>query len=100
MSMRLDIETAKAVYRRAIDAAASDGEGMVWWTGVADELLQVIQAGNTNAAAAAADEARRVLGRRDGDVGWLRGAPENMPLALVKSEALVDDTFDDCPLSG
>ncbi|MFT0172244.1 hypothetical protein ACLKMY_25100 [Paraburkholderia mimosarum] len=51
-------------------------------------------------AAAAADEARRVLGRRDGDVGWLRGAPENMPLALVKSEALVDDTFDDCPLSG
>ena len=52
MSMRLDIETAKAVYRRAIDAAASDGEGIVWWTGVADELLQVIQAGNTNAAAA------------------------------------------------
>ena len=52
MSMRLDIESAKAVYRRAIDAAASDGEGIVWWTGVADERLQVIQAENTNAAAA------------------------------------------------
>jgi hypothetical protein len=49
--MRLDIESDNAVYRRAIDATASDGEDIVWCTGVADELAQVIQAEDTNAAA-------------------------------------------------
>lgn len=40
----MQFDAAKAVYRRAIDATASDGEGKVWWAGETDEIAQVVEA--------------------------------------------------------
>lgn len=49
--MDLAIDTVKAIYRRAIDEKASDGEGDAWWACVAVEVAAVVRA--TNAVAAA-----------------------------------------------
>ncbi|WP_186258928.1 hypothetical protein [Burkholderia gladioli] len=49
------LDAAKAIYRAAIDARASDGEGDDWWSGVADELADVIVAPTASAAAAVID---------------------------------------------
>ncbi|WP_176331903.1 hypothetical protein [Burkholderia vietnamiensis] len=42
--MQITLDTAKAVYRKAIDPRASDGEGAAWWDEVADEVRDVIAA--------------------------------------------------------
>lgn len=47
----MQFDDAKAVYRRAIDATASDGEGKVWWAGVTDEIAQVVEAESDQAGA-------------------------------------------------
>ncbi|MBU9192984.1 hypothetical protein KTD33_00360 [Burkholderia gladioli] len=40
--MQIALDTAKAVYRKAIDPRAADGEGAAWWDEVADEVRDVI----------------------------------------------------------
>lgn len=50
--MQITIDTAKAVYRKAIDPRASDGEGAAWWDEVADEVRDVIAARSLADAAA------------------------------------------------
>jgi hypothetical protein len=50
----MPLETAKAIYRRAIEPNASDGEGEAWWAAVAAEVVAVAVAGAENTAAAAA----------------------------------------------
>ncbi|EYS85845.1 hypothetical protein CF68_09005 [Cupriavidus sp. SK-4] len=47
----MPLETAKAIYRRAIEPNASDGEGEAWWAAVAAEVVAVAGAENTAAAA-------------------------------------------------
>ena len=47
----LTLDQAKRVYRTAIDAKASDGEGLDWWTQVATEVRQVCAAETVKAAA-------------------------------------------------
>jgi hypothetical protein len=49
--MDIPLETAKTIYRRAIDARASDHEGTAWWQAVAAEVVDVIRAESTAAAA-------------------------------------------------
>lgn len=48
----LDLARAKAIYRQAIDARASDHEGALWWEAVRLELDQVAAAPTVGAAAA------------------------------------------------
>lgn len=48
--MHTDI--AKAIYRRAVDASASDCESDRWWSDVADELRRVVEAQDDRAGAA------------------------------------------------
>ena len=50
--MSIPLETAKAIYRRAIDPRASDHEGEAWWAAVADEVNMVVSAKDAAAAAA------------------------------------------------
>ncbi|WP_244255687.1 hypothetical protein [Burkholderia vietnamiensis] len=50
--MDITLDTAKAIYRRAIDSTASDREGVAWWSTVAAELVDVICAESVAAAAA------------------------------------------------
>ncbi|WP_228772599.1 hypothetical protein [Cupriavidus necator] len=47
----MPLETAKALYRRATEPNASDGEGEAWWAAVAAEVVAVAGAENTAAAA-------------------------------------------------
>lgn len=49
--MQIALDTAKAIYRNAIDPRASDGEGAAWWNEVAGELRDVLSAGSLSAAA-------------------------------------------------
>ncbi|MFJ4291314.1 hypothetical protein ACIP1U_16245 [Cupriavidus sp. NPDC089707] len=48
----MPLEAVKAIYRRAIDPKASDGEGEAWWAAVAAEVVAVAGAENTAEAAA------------------------------------------------
>ncbi|WP_186214946.1 hypothetical protein [Burkholderia gladioli] len=50
--MQITLDTAKAVYRKATDASAGDGEGAAWWDEVADEVRDVIAARPLAGAAA------------------------------------------------
>ncbi|MBF5008723.1 hypothetical protein [Burkholderia pseudomultivorans] len=50
--MQITLDTAKAVYRKAIDPRVSDGEGVAWWDEVADEVRDVIAARSLADAAA------------------------------------------------
>jgi hypothetical protein len=50
--MQISLDTAKAVYRKAIDPRASDGEGAAWWDEVADEVRDVVAARSLADAAA------------------------------------------------
>ncbi|QEZ48796.1 hypothetical protein [Cupriavidus oxalaticus] len=49
--MNIPMETVKSIYRRAIDPRASDGEGNVWWASVAEDVVAVLRAEDTAAAA-------------------------------------------------
>lgn len=49
--MRITLDSAKAIYRKAIDSRASDGEGAAWWDEVADEVRDVIAARTLSDAA-------------------------------------------------
>lgn len=49
--MQITLETAKAVYRKAIDPSAGDSEGAAWWDEVADEVRDVVAARTLAAAA-------------------------------------------------
>ncbi|CAG2383029.1 MULTISPECIES: hypothetical protein [Burkholderia] len=42
--MQITLETAKAIYRQAIDPSASDSAGAAWWDEVADEVRDVVAA--------------------------------------------------------
>ncbi|PVX85683.1 hypothetical protein [Paraburkholderia unamae] len=42
--MHITLDTAKAIYREAVDSRASDGEGATWWDEVAAEVRDVIAA--------------------------------------------------------
>ncbi|MCP3715401.1 hypothetical protein [Paraburkholderia sp. CNPSo 3281] len=48
--MHITLDTAKAIYRNAIDSRASDGEGATWWDEVADEIRNVVAARSICAA--------------------------------------------------
>ncbi|USS44475.1 hypothetical protein [Burkholderia glumae] len=48
-------DAAKAIYRAAIDVRASDAEGDGWWSGVANELADVVVAPFIGSAAAVID---------------------------------------------
>ncbi|WP_321846937.1 hypothetical protein [Paraburkholderia bannensis] len=50
--MQFTLDAAKAIYREAIDARASDVEGPAWWGEVADEMRDVIAARTLTDAAA------------------------------------------------
>lgn len=50
--MDIALDTVKAIYRRAIDPKATDGEGDAWWASVAAEVACVIRAKSTTTAAA------------------------------------------------
>ncbi|CAB3735533.1 hypothetical protein LMG22037_05975 [Paraburkholderia phenoliruptrix] len=50
--MDLSLDTAKAIYRHAIDPRASDGESEAWWEEVADEVRDVVAARSMSEAAA------------------------------------------------
>lgn len=47
----LTIDEAKRVYRAAIDATASDGEGADWWLQVTSEMRKVCSAVSVKEAA-------------------------------------------------
>ncbi|MXN79618.1 hypothetical protein GR157_33470 [Burkholderia sp. 4701] len=49
--MQITLDTAKAIYRKAIDPRARDGEGDAWWDEVADEVRDVIAARSLGDAA-------------------------------------------------
>lgn len=49
--MNIPLDTVKTIYRRAIDAKATDGEGADWWAAVAAEVAAVIGAESVAAAA-------------------------------------------------
>ena len=51
----LTIERAKAIYRSAIDARATDAEGAAWWGEVQDEVSRVLAARTLSEAAAVID---------------------------------------------
>lgn len=42
--MHITLDTAKAIYRQAIDSRASETEGPAWWDEVADEVRDVVAA--------------------------------------------------------
>lgn len=50
--MQITLDTAKAIYRAAIDTQVSDVEGRAWWDEVADEMRDVIAARTLADAAA------------------------------------------------
>jgi hypothetical protein len=50
--MDIPLDAVKAIYRRAIDTRAGDGEGAAWWAAVATEVIAIIRAENSTAAAA------------------------------------------------
>ncbi|MGF6637273.1 hypothetical protein [Paraburkholderia sp. MM6662-R1] len=50
--MQITLDTAKTIYRNAIDPRTSDGEGAAWWDEVADEVCAVIAARSLREAAA------------------------------------------------
>lgn len=50
--MQLSLDSAKKIYREAIDSRASDGEGKAWWDEVAHEVRDVIAARTLEDAAA------------------------------------------------
>ncbi|MCC8397324.1 hypothetical protein LJ656_32635 [Paraburkholderia sp. MMS20-SJTR3] len=50
--MQITLDTAKEIYRHAIDPRASDGESSAWWDEVADEVRDVIAARSLGDAAA------------------------------------------------
>lgn len=52
MTVTLQPDTAKAIYRQAIDPDAGDGEGTVWWSEVIAELAEVLSARTLREAAA------------------------------------------------
>lgn len=47
-----DIDNTKAIYRSAVDATATDGEGEAWWQEVQAELASVLDARTLTDAAA------------------------------------------------
>ncbi len=47
----LTLDRAKAIYRKAVDAQASDAEGATWWAEIHAELSQVLAARTTSEAA-------------------------------------------------
>lgn len=49
--MQITVDTAKAIYRKAIDPRASDGEGLIWWDEVVDEVRGMIAARSLGDAA-------------------------------------------------
>lgn len=49
--MDIALDAVKAIYRRAVDANASDGEGAAWWASVAAEVESVVGAKNAATAA-------------------------------------------------
>lgn len=51
----LTLEQAKTIYRAAVDARASDGEGPAWWNEVHAELDQVLAASTAKDAAKVID---------------------------------------------
>ena len=74
MSRPLTIDRAKAIYRDAVDARASDHEGTTWWAAVHAELQEVLAAPSAAEAAkiidwwhhdwsAVGDTARQAAGR-------------------------------------
>ncbi|WP_186087667.1 hypothetical protein [Burkholderia gladioli] len=50
--MQITLDTAKAIYRQAIDPRASETEGPAWWNEVADEVRDVVAARSMSEAAA------------------------------------------------
>ncbi|WP_124076990.1 hypothetical protein [Burkholderia gladioli] len=50
--MQIPLDTAKAIYRQAIDPLASETEGPAWWNEVADEVRDVVTARSMSEAAA------------------------------------------------
>jgi hypothetical protein len=53
--MNVTLDTAKAIYRRAIDEKARDSEGLDWWAAVTAEVAAVIHADSLAAAAKVID---------------------------------------------
>lgn len=49
------IEQTKTIYRAAIDASASDGEGEAWWREVQEEVVRLLAARTVGDAAAVID---------------------------------------------
>lgn len=47
----MDVQLAKAIYRAAVEARATDAEGDAWWEEVRAELLQVVDARTVTQAA-------------------------------------------------
>ncbi|MFC4484232.1 hypothetical protein [Cupriavidus campinensis] len=52
MGRTLNLETAKAIYRQAVDPHADDGEGATWWAEVRAEMAEVVAAPTIRQAAA------------------------------------------------
>lgn len=52
MTITLQPDAAKAIYRQAIDPHAGDGEGPAWWSEVIAELTDVLSARTLGEAAA------------------------------------------------
>nr|WP_280971291.1 hypothetical protein [Cupriavidus gilardii]WDE72551.1 hypothetical protein [Cupriavidus gilardii] len=52
VSITLQLDAAKTLYRQAIDPRASDGEGPAWWSEVHAELADVLTARTVREAAA------------------------------------------------
>lgn len=50
--MQISLNTAKDIYRKAIDPRASNTEGAAWWDEVADEVRDVLAARTLDDAAA------------------------------------------------
>lgn len=53
--MPITLDSAKAIYRQAIDSRASEAEGPAWWGEVADEVRDVVAARTMGEAAAVID---------------------------------------------
>lgn len=53
--MAITHDAAKAIYRQAIDARASDAEGASWWAEVVGEVCDVVAARSLTEAAAVID---------------------------------------------
>ncbi|MGP8437764.1 hypothetical protein ACT2FY_38735 [Paraburkholderia fungorum] len=53
--MAITRDAAKAIYRQAIDARASDAEGASWWAEVIGEVCDVVAARSLTEAAAVID---------------------------------------------